>query len=87
MSNGNMNRGIQSSILDGENDIEDYIALSYLKEFINSISNQPSIYDMGITEITCIVNSYLDEDECVLELVVNQIVDQVICLYTFFNIG
>ena len=74
MANGTIQ---SSSILEGENDIEDYVALSYLKEFISSISNKPSIYDMGISEITCIVNSYLDEDECVLELIVNQIVDQV----------
>jgi len=76
MSNGSLNTIQSASLLDGENDIEDYVALSYLKEFIGSISNKPSIYDMGISEITCIVNSYLDEDECVLELIVNQIVDQ-----------
>lgn len=78
LPNGNVNNSNQSSsILDGENDCEDYIALSYLKEFISSISHKPSVYDNGIVEITCIVNSYLDEDECVLELIVNQIVDQV----------
>ncbi len=77
MPNGNVNNIQSSSLLEGENDIEDYIALSYLKEFISSISNKPSIYDLGINEITAIVNSYLDEDECVLELIVNQIVDQV----------
>lgn len=76
MPNGNVNNIQSSSLLEGENDIEDYIALSYLKEFISSISNKPSIYDLGINEITAIVNSYLDEDECVLELIVNQIVDQ-----------
>lgn len=78
MPNGNVNNIQSSSLLDGENDIEDYIALSYLKEFISSISNKPSIYELGINEITAIVNSYLDEDECVLELIVNQIVDQVL---------
>lgn len=73
-----------SSFLDGETDIEDYVALSYLKEFIGNISNMPSHYDQGISEITFIVNSYLDEDECVLELIVNQIVDQVLSKNNFF---
>lgn len=77
ISNGSVNNNQSAGFLEGENDIEDYIALSYLKEFISSISNKPSIYDLGISEITSIVNSYLDEDECVLELIVNQIVDQV----------
>ena len=77
VSNGNVNNIQSTSLLDGENDIEDYIALSYLKDFIFSISNKPCIYDSGISEITTIVNSYLDEDECVLDLIVNQIVDQV----------
>lgn len=84
MPNGNVNNIQSSSLLDGENDIEDYIALSYLKEFISSISNKPSIYELGIHEITAIVNSYLDEDECVLELIVNQIVDQVLSGSLFF---
>lgn len=84
MPNGNVNNIQSSSLLEGENDIEDYIALSYLKEFISSISNKPSIYDLGIGEITAIVNSYLDEDECVLELIVNQIVDQVRAMRTFY---
>lgn len=86
MPNGNVNNIQSSSLLDGDNDIEDYIALSYLKEFISSISNKPSIYELGINEITAIVNSYLDEDECVLELIVNQIVDQVLFSGIYFSV-
>ena len=44
------------------------------------------MYDQGINELTLILNSYLDEDDCVLELIVNQIVDQVglmfVCLFS-----
>ena len=60
-----------------ENYMEDFVALSYLKEFINHISNKPSMYEQGIQDLTFIINSFLDEDDCVLELIVNQIVDQV----------
>ena len=60
-----------------EDQIEDYISLSYLKDFITIISDKPAILNMhGLNEITYLVNSYLEEDDCVLELVVNQLVDQ-----------
>ncbi|KAH7640180.1 polyadenylate-binding protein-interacting protein 1 [Dermatophagoides farinae] len=65
-----------AALHENENYIEDYMSLSYLKDFINHISNKPSMYDQGINELTLILNSYLDEDDCVLELIVNQIVDQ-----------
>lgn len=65
-----------NNLNDNEDYIEDYMSLSYLKDFINHISNKPSMYDQGIDELTLIINSYLDEDDCVLELIVNQIVDQ-----------
>ncbi|OTF71433.1 hypothetical protein BLA29_000858 [Euroglyphus maynei] len=68
--------GGANTIHENENYIEDYMSLSYLKDFINHISNKPSMYDQGINELTLILNSYLDEDDCVLELIVNQIVDQ-----------
>lgn len=74
LNGGNNNRAANDPAVA---DIEDYVALSYLKEFINSIVARPNTYEKGITEITCIVNTYLDEDECILELIVNQIVDQV----------
>ena len=70
-----------AALHENENYIEDYMSLSYLKDFINHISNKPSMYDQGINELTLILNSYLDEDDCVLELIVNQIVDQVINLF------
>lgn len=80
------NGGGPNTISENENYIEDYMSLSYLKDFINHISNKPSMYDQGINELTLILNSYLDEDDCVLELIVNQIVDQVglmfVCLFS-----
>ncbi|KAF7494788.1 Polyadenylate-binding protein-interacting protein 1 [Sarcoptes scabiei] len=61
---------------DNESYMEDYMSMSYLKDFITRISNKPVMYDHGIHDLTLIINSYLDEDDCVLELIVNQIVDQ-----------
>lgn len=61
----------------GANGLEDYAAMSYLKDFINTLSMNPSIFDTGVEELTRLVNHFLDEDECVLELIVNQCIDQV----------
>lgn len=68
---------IPNGIGDNAETMEDYIALSYLKEFLTQMANNPSMYEPSIAEVTSLISSYLDEDECVLELIVNQIVDQV----------
>lgn len=58
-------------------DFVDYIALSYLREFIDTITIKPNKYDSGIDYLTEVINSYIDEDDSVMQTVVNTIVDQV----------
>jgi polyadenylate-binding protein-interacting protein 1 len=55
------------------------MALSELKEVIDSISSQPASYEDLIIHITDVLNNCVDEDEeIVLQCVVNNIVDQAI---------
>lgn len=59
-------------------DFDDFIALSYLREFIDTITIKPNKYDSGIAYLTEVINSYIDEDDSVMQTVVNIIVDQAI---------
>ena len=58
-------------------EFDDFIALSYLREFIDTITIKPNKYDSGINYLTDVLNTYMDEDETVMDSVVNIIVDQV----------
>lgn len=60
-----------------ESEIEEYLSLSYLKDFIHNIKTYPNSYDRGIKQVTEIISYFLEEDDCIPELMVNQIVDQV----------
>ncbi|CAG2103339.1 unnamed protein product [Medioppia subpectinata] len=61
-----------------ERDFDDFIACTYLREFIDTITIKPNKYDSGIAYLTEVINSYIDEDESVLQTIVNTIVDQAI---------
>jgi len=65
------------TVIPATRDFEDFIALSYLREFIDTITIKPNKYDTGIAYLTEVINSYIDEDDSVMENVVNTIVDQV----------
>lgn len=66
------------NVIPATRDFEDYIALSYLREFIDTITIKPNKYDSGIAYLTEVINSYIDEDDSVMQTVVNTIVDQAI---------
>ncbi|XP_054161660.1 polyadenylate-binding protein-interacting protein 1-like [Oppia nitens] len=57
-------------------DPEDFIAVTYLKEFIDLITIKPNKYDNQITFLTDTINAYIDEDTDVMLMLVNTIVDQ-----------
>lgn len=66
-------------VKDGEVELDDYFALSELKEFIDQVSSMPHLYDSNIDNLTDVLNSCIDEDEdIVLQCIVNNIVDQAI---------
>ena len=59
--------------------MDDYFALSELKEFIDQVSSMPHLYDEQIENLTDVLNNCIDEDEdIVLQCIVNNIVDQAI---------
>ena len=58
-------------------DCDDFIALSYLKEFIDTITIKPNKFESGIAYLTEVLNTYIDEDDSIMDSVVNLIVDQV----------
>jgi hypothetical protein len=66
------------TVIPATRDFEDFIAISYLREFIDTITIKPNKYDTGIAYLTEVINSYIDEDDSVMETVVNTIVDQAI---------
>jgi hypothetical protein len=66
------------TVIPATRDFEDFIAISYLREFIDTITIKPNKYDTGIAYLTEVINSYIDEDDSVMETVVNTIVDQVL---------
>ena len=64
---------------DAEVELDDYFALSELKEFIDQVSSMPHLYDANVDNLTEVLNSCIDEDEdIVLQCIVNNIVDQAI---------
>lgn len=63
---------------DPESDLDDYFALSELKEFIDQVSSTPGAYDNYIQNVTEVLNNCIDEDEdVILQCIVNLIADQV----------
>lgn len=63
----------------GEVELDDYFALSELKEFIDQVSSMPHLYDEQIDNLADVLNNCIDEDEdIVLQCIVNNIVDQAI---------
>jgi len=67
-------------------DFDDFIALSYLREFIDTITIKPNKYDTGIAYLTEVINSYIDEDDSVMQTIVNTIVDQVLKWLKFLKL-
>lgn len=57
---------------------EDFVALSELRDFIDTISIKPNKFDSHLPYLTDIMNNWIGEDDVVMESVVNTIVDQVI---------
>ena len=64
-------------------DCDDFIALSYLKEFIDTITIKPNKFDSGIAYLTEVLNTYIDEDDSIMDSAVNLIVDQVCTQFSF----
>ena len=62
-----------------EPELDDYFALSELKDFIDTVSSTPHMYDVQIDNFTDMLNTCIDEDEeIVLQCIANTIVDQAI---------
>lgn len=60
-------------------EMDDYFALSELKDFIDQVSSTPHLYDAYIDNFTEMLNTCIDEDEeIVLHCIANTIVDQAI---------
>ncbi|XP_053202032.1 polyadenylate-binding protein-interacting protein 1-like isoform X2 [Panonychus citri] len=62
---------------ESDTEVEDYVALSELKEFIDAISSNPAQYDAEINYITEVLNNWITEDpDIIMQCIVNTIVDQ-----------
>ena len=62
-------------------ELDDFFALSELKNFIDQVSSTPHLYDVHIDTFTDMLNSCIDDDddeEIVLQCIANTIVDQAI---------
>lgn len=71
--------GVTETDVRDEPELDDYFALSELKDFIDQVSSTPHLYDAYIDNFTEMLNTCIDEDEeIVLQCIANTIVDQAI---------
>ncbi|XP_015790489.1 polyadenylate-binding protein-interacting protein 1 [Tetranychus urticae] len=64
-------------VRESDSEVEDYVALSELKDFIDAISSNPAQYDTELNYITEVLNNWITEDpDIIMQCIVNTIVDQ-----------